>query len=223
MDGFVAELPCTPSRDWSFTAFKTINSPHEEPSAGISRSPESQLSHLTSRQVPFAKMCYLIHEELLPGPSVLRLSAAHTHHPHQQALAPVVSLAQATTTASSQNYQTGVDDNDWRLKNLKIPLTFVKWRCRPKTGSLLAELMLLARIRVWDSVWQHARGAAASTRHQLYLQALLWGWALSGRGYDSLAVRKKVVKLNSAVGNRESNTQEKESVRGCSPQWMSSW
>lgn len=116
MDGFIAELLYTRLRDWSFTTFKTINSPHEEPSADLSRSPESQPSHLTPGQVPFAKMRYLIHEEQSPGPAVLRLMAVHTFHFYQQDLAALLSPAQAGTMASSQNYQTGANDNDWWLK-----------------------------------------------------------------------------------------------------------
>lgn len=92
MDGFVAELLYSPLRDWSFTAFKTTNSPHEEPSAGICRLPGSQLSHLTSHQAPFANTCYLIHEEQLPGPSVLSRP-----HCYQQALASLMP-AQARTS-----------------------------------------------------------------------------------------------------------------------------
>lgn len=64
---------------WSFIAFRTINSPHEEPSPGTSKLPESQLSHLTSHQVPFAMtICNLIQAEQSPWTWVVTRSSSHT-------------------------------------------------------------------------------------------------------------------------------------------------
>lgn len=36
----------------------------------------------------------------------------------------------------------------------------MKWSCPPKAGSFLADLILLAHIRVWENVWQQAHSAA---------------------------------------------------------------
>lgn len=110
------------------------------------------------------------------------------------------------------------------IKKLENSSPSVIWRSPPKAGSLLTDLMLLAHMRVWGRVWQPAHSEVTPTRHYLHLQVLLWCWATSGRGQDTLVVRKEVVKLNCAIRSRGSNTQKtEEKVKGCSLDWMSSW
>lgn len=93
------------------------------------------------------------------------------------------------------------------IKKLENPSPSVIWRTPPKAGTSLTDLMLPAHRRVWGRVWQPAHGTAAPTRHYLLLQVLLWCWATSGTGQDTLAGRRDMVKLNGAIRDRGSRKE----------------